>query len=247
MAADSPTAPNVVKFRRPYIRDRALTDALVHVSTVRAMPAPLDDASAGTRFDRDSARVLVGNAFLELAQAVGNIERSYERARTATSKPEEPINKLLQAKSILQCVAAVFDNDDIPLPVEPSWALGAAVGLIYEALSHPGGDKEDAQDHLCYAAAIAETVLAAHDTRDSHCRNLELSLVLGAAVVAIDRAVDALSRRPLAPKPRAKKARLSVVRGAQSGVPPASVDRKERPHMPSTQCRSTISLEAACT
>jgi hypothetical protein len=133
------------------------------------------------------------------------------RTDAAANKSEEIVNKLLQAKSILQCVAGALEIGRTPFQVdEPSWALGAAVDLIQEALGYPEVEDGEAWHPVCYANAIADTVLAAHDTRDSHCRNLDLHFVLHGAVAEIDRAVDILQRLP-APKPRGKKPTLRVV------------------------------------
>lgn len=78
MAREIIHAPNVVQFLRPRIRIPTLADALVNVSTARAMLAPLNDASASARFDRESARALIWEAAVELGKAIGNINRSYE-------------------------------------------------------------------------------------------------------------------------------------------------------------------------
>jgi hypothetical protein len=64
-------APNVVQFsHRPHVPRPALADALVSISRVRAVLAPLDRANAIACFDSEQARTLMSRAAIELGEAL---------------------------------------------------------------------------------------------------------------------------------------------------------------------------------
>jgi hypothetical protein len=71
MATEIIPAPNVVRFpHRPHVRRPALADALVNISRVRAVLAPLDQADAIACFDSTQLRTLVISAVRTLHVAL---------------------------------------------------------------------------------------------------------------------------------------------------------------------------------
>jgi hypothetical protein len=110
-------------------------------------------------------------------------------------------NKLITAKSILQCVAAAMDSESqAARPDEPSWAMEAAGDLIGEVIGTGELNNSNAWMLICQAKSVLDAAIAAHDSQS---REIELFHVLSVVVDTLDRASLAFERKPRSkPRPR---------------------------------------------